>query len=37
VEDLVAVEAEGARLGAVFGQLDDAAANALLTQALGGE
>jgi hypothetical protein len=37
VEDLMAVEAEGARLGAVFGQLDDAAANALLTQALGGE
>jgi plasmid stability protein len=37
VEDLVTVEAEGARLAAVFGQLDEAEANALLTQALGDE
>jgi hypothetical protein len=35
VEDLVAVEADGARLGAVFGQIDAAAAGALLAQALG--
>jgi hypothetical protein len=37
VEDLVAVEADGARLAAVFGQIDAAAAGALLAQALGGD
>jgi hypothetical protein len=34
VEGLVAVEAEGARLGAVFGQIDAEAAGTLLAQAL---
>jgi hypothetical protein len=37
VEDLVTVEAEGARLGAVFGQVDTAAAGELLAQALGSD
>jgi hypothetical protein len=37
VEDLVAVEVNGTRLGAVFGQIDATAAGELLAQALGGD
>ncbi|MGD1992522.1 MAG: hypothetical protein PVI59_04940 [Anaerolineae bacterium] len=37
VDDLVAVEADGARLGAIFEQIDAVAAGELLNQALGGD